>query len=49
MELLKSGPNICQLVDVVRDPATKTPALITEFINCPNPMKVWKEMNLEEL
>ena len=30
---LRGGPNIVQLLEVVRDPSSKTPALITEFVN----------------
>ena len=31
LELLQGGPNIVELVDVVRDPMTKTPAIVTEY------------------
>jgi len=34
---------------VVRDPATKTPAIITEYIKCSNHVKVWNEMSLDEV
>jgi len=33
LQTLKGGPNVVELIDVVRDPATKTPALITEYID----------------
>lgn len=48
MNILKGGPNICQFVDIVRDPATKTPAIIEEFVDCSNPVKVWQELNFED-
>ena len=32
MRDLSEGPNILHLVDVVRDEATKSPVLITEFV-----------------
>jgi casein kinase II subunit alpha len=28
LQILKGGPNIVELVDVVRDPASKTPSLV---------------------
>ena len=28
LEILKGGPNIVELLDVVRDPASKTPSLV---------------------
>jgi len=28
LQTVKNGPNIVQLLNVVRDPATKTPALV---------------------
>jgi casein kinase II subunit alpha len=30
---LAGGPNIVALLDVVRDPLTKTPSLVTEYVN----------------
>jgi casein kinase II subunit alpha len=33
LNLLKGGPNIIEIQDVIRDSATKTPTIITEFIN----------------
>ncbi|KAJ2404111.1 Casein kinase II subunit alpha [Coemansia sp. RSA 2530] len=33
MQNLSGGPNIIQLYDVVRDPQSKTPALISEYVN----------------
>ena len=33
LHILKGGPNIMEIRDVVRDAATKTPAIITEYIN----------------
>ena len=33
MQNLKGGVNIVELIDVVRDPLTKTPAIITEFVD----------------
>jgi len=33
LKTLKGGTNIIGLLDVVRDPATKTPALIMEFVD----------------
>mmetsp|Transcript_8197 Transcript_8197/g.16132 ORF Transcript_8197/g.16132 Transcript_8197/m.16132 type:complete len:355 (+) Transcript_8197:2557-3621(+) len=33
LQNLTGGPNIVQLLDVVRDPATRTPALIFEHVN----------------
>lgn len=49
MQLLQGGPNIIEFVDIVRDPATKTPAIIEEYVNCPNPTKVWFELSLDEV
>jgi casein kinase II subunit alpha len=33
LENLSGGPNIIKLLDVVRDPQSKTPALIFEYVN----------------
>ncbi|KAJ2510619.1 Casein kinase II subunit alpha [Coemansia sp. RSA 2049] len=33
MQNLSGGPNIIQLYDVVRDPQSKTPSLVSEYIN----------------
>ena len=33
LQTLKGGTNVINLLDVVRDPATKTPALIMEFVD----------------
>ncbi len=33
LQNLCGGPNIIKLLDIVRDPATKTPSLIFEFVN----------------
>ena len=33
LQNLWGGPNIIKLLDVVREPATKTPSLIFEFVN----------------
>ena len=33
LQNLFGGPNIIQLLDIVRDPATKTPSLIFEYVN----------------
>eukprot|EP01016_Furgasonia_blochmanni_P034334 TRINITY_DN368_c0_g1_i1.p2 TRINITY_DN368_c0_g1~~TRINITY_DN368_c0_g1_i1.p2 ORF type:complete len:395 (-),score=116.13 TRINITY_DN368_c0_g1_i1:218-1402(-) len=33
LEILRGGPNVIQLLDIVRDPASKTPSLIFEAIN----------------
>lgn len=33
LKTLKGGVNIIGLLDVVRDPATKTPALIMEYVD----------------
>lgn len=33
LKTLKGGVNVINLLDVVRDPATKTPALIMEFVD----------------
>ncbi|KAJ2386809.1 Casein kinase II subunit alpha [Coemansia sp. RSA 2559] len=33
MQNLSGGPNVIQLYDVVRDPQSKTPALVSEYIN----------------
>jgi hypothetical protein len=30
---LTGGPNIIQLLDIVRDPESKTPSLIFEYVN----------------
>lgn len=32
LQIVKGGPNIVDLIDVVRDPASKTPSLIFEHI-----------------
>lgn len=37
-----------KFVDIVRDPATKTPAIIEEYVNCVNPSKVWMELSSDE-
>lgn len=49
MQILNNGPNIITFIDIVWDPATKTPAIVTEYVNCLNPLKVWNEMKLEEV
>ena len=33
LQNLCGGPNVIQLLDVVRDPQSKTPSLIFEFVN----------------
>ena len=33
LQTLQHGVNIVDLIDVVRDPLTKTPAIITEFVD----------------
>jgi len=33
LQNLAGGPNVVALLDVVRDPASKIPSLITEYIN----------------
>ena len=33
LQNLSSGPNIVKLIEVVRDPASKTPSLIFEYID----------------
>ena len=33
LQTLQHGVNIVELIDVVRDPLTKTPAIITEFVD----------------
>ena len=33
LQNLQQGPNIIKLLDIVRDPQTKTPALIFEYVN----------------
>ncbi|WFD31046.1 hypothetical protein MSPP1_002076 [Malassezia sp. CBS 17886] len=33
LQNLMGGPNVVQLVDVVRDPQSKTPSIITEYVN----------------
>ncbi|EDP42011.1 hypothetical protein MGL_3692 [Malassezia globosa CBS 7966] len=33
LQNLMGGPNVVQLIDVVRDPQSKTPSIITEYIN----------------
>jgi len=33
LQNLSGGPNIIKLLDIVRDPATKTPSLIFEYVN----------------
>jgi len=50
LELLTGGPNIAGLVDVVRDPITKTPALVTEYVNQPKSWsKLWTEFSHDEM
>ncbi len=45
-QLLSGGPNIAKLVDVVRDPITKTPALVIEYTKQEGKMsKVWGELS----
>ena len=49
-ELLTGGPNIAGLVDVVRDPITKTPALVVEYApQTGRGLKAWNELSLTEL
>merc|ERR1712130_573870 len=33
LQNLRGGPNVVQLLDVVRDPQSKTPSIITEYVN----------------
>jgi casein kinase II subunit alpha len=33
LQNLSNGPNIIQLLDVVRDPESKTPSLVFEYVN----------------
>ena len=33
LENLRNGPNIITLLDVVKDPVARTPALIFEYVN----------------
>ena len=33
LENLRTGPNIITLLDVVKDPVARTPALIFEYVN----------------
>lgn len=33
LQTLQHGTNIVDMIDVVRDPLTKTPAIITEFVD----------------
>lgn len=33
LQNLSGGPNVVALLDVVRDPQSKTPSLVTEYIN----------------
>ena len=33
LQNLAGGPNVIQLLDVVRDPGSKTPSLVFEFVN----------------
>ena len=33
LELMQGGPNVVELLDVVRDPMTKTPAIVTEHVS----------------
>lgn len=33
LQNLAGGPNVIDLLDIVRDPVSKTPSLITEYIN----------------
>jgi casein kinase II subunit alpha len=33
LQNIQSGPNIIKLLDMVRDPVTKTPALVFEYVN----------------
>ena len=33
LQNLMGGPNVVQLIDVVRDPQSKTPSIITEYVN----------------
>jgi serine/threonine protein kinase len=33
LQNLSGGPNIIQLLDIVRDPQSKTPSLIFEYVN----------------
>ena len=33
LQNLKNGPNIVKLLDVVRDPSSKSPCIITEWID----------------
>lgn len=51
LNLLKGGPNILEIKDVVRDAATKTPAIITEFVDQGelDIKKTWKNFSLEDI
>lgn len=51
LTLLKGGPNIIQLQDVVRDGATKTPAIITEYVDQGelDLKRAWKNFTLDEI
>jgi casein kinase II subunit alpha len=49
LEMVSDGPNIAKLVDVVRDPSTKSPAIITEFVKQGNMRKVWSELSHDEV
>ncbi|KAL4402713.1 Casein kinase II subunit alpha [Malassezia pachydermatis] len=33
LQNLMGGPNVVQLIDVVRDPQSKTPSIVTEYVN----------------
>ena len=46
LQSLRGGPNIIQLLDLVRDPLTKTPTLVFEFVdNMVSTLPSWPDMH----
>lgn len=51
LNTLKGGPGVLSILDVVRDSATKIPAIITEYVNQGEPdiKKIWKDFTLSDV
>ena len=48
LQLLKDGPNILKFVSIVRDPATKIPAIVSEYIHMEDVKKSYEKIAEEE-
>lgn len=45
LELVRNGPNIIQLLDVLHDEKTKTDMLVFEYVDSPTPEKVYRHFD----